>query len=78
VQSRRHEHVRELRELPKQLLAEVEHFFVSYNEIKGKKFNPPRSLWLRAGAGFGPQRLQASGVAQEAFVSLVRSAMSPL
>jgi hypothetical protein len=29
-----------LRELPKQLLAEVEHFFVSYNEIKGKKFNP--------------------------------------
>lgn len=40
VQSRRHEHVRELRELPKQLLAEVEHFFVSYNEIKGKKFNP--------------------------------------
>jgi hypothetical protein len=22
------------------LLAEVEHFFVSYNEIKGKKFNP--------------------------------------
>jgi inorganic pyrophosphatase len=40
VQSRRHEHVRELRELLKQLLAEVEHFFVSYNEIKGKKFNP--------------------------------------
>ena len=40
VQSRRHEHVRELRELPKQLLAEVEHFFVSYNEIKGKRFNP--------------------------------------
>jgi inorganic pyrophosphatase len=32
--------VRELRELLKQLLAEVEHFFVSYNEIKGKKFNP--------------------------------------
>ena len=40
VQSRRHEHVRELRELLKQLLAEVEHFFVSYNEIKGKKFKP--------------------------------------
>ena len=29
-------------------------------------------MMLRAGAGFGPQRLQASGVAQEAFVSLVR------
>lgn len=38
VQSRRHAHLRELREVPKQLLAEIEHFFVSYNEIKGKKF----------------------------------------
>ncbi len=40
VQSRRHEYLRELREVPKQLLAEVEHFFISYNEIKGKKFKP--------------------------------------
>lgn len=40
VQSRRHQHLRELHELPKQLLAEIEHFFVSYNEIKGKKFKP--------------------------------------
>jgi inorganic pyrophosphatase len=36
----RHEHVKALRELPKQLLAEIEHFFVSYNAIKGKKFKP--------------------------------------
>lgn len=40
VQSRRHEHVRELRDLPRQLLSEIEHFFVSYNAIKGKKFKP--------------------------------------
>ncbi len=40
VQSRRHEHIRELHDVPKQLLAEIEHFFVSYNEIKGKKFKP--------------------------------------
>jgi inorganic pyrophosphatase len=40
VESRRHEHVRELRDLPKQLLAEVEHFFISYNAIKGKEFKP--------------------------------------
>jgi inorganic pyrophosphatase len=40
VQSRRQENLRELREVPKQLLAEIEHFFVSYNEIKGKKFKP--------------------------------------
>ncbi|MDQ3624800.1 MAG: inorganic diphosphatase, partial [Verrucomicrobiota bacterium] len=38
--SRRHEHVRELGDLPKQLLSEIEHFFASYNEIKGKRFEP--------------------------------------
>jgi inorganic pyrophosphatase len=40
VNSRRHQHVKALVQLPKQLLAEIEHFFVSYNAIKGKKFNP--------------------------------------
>ena len=40
VHSRRHAHLRELRELPDQLLKEIEHFFVSYNEIKGKRFQP--------------------------------------
>lgn len=40
VQSPRHEHVRELRELPKQLVSEIEHFFVSYNAIKAKEFRP--------------------------------------
>ena len=40
AQSRRHEHMRELRELPKQLISEIEHFFVSYNAIKGKEFKP--------------------------------------
>jgi inorganic pyrophosphatase len=40
VQSRRHDRVKELRDLPKQLLSEIEHFFVSYNAIKGKHFKP--------------------------------------
>ena len=40
VKSRRHEHVRALSELPKQLVTEIEHFFVSYNAIKGKRFAP--------------------------------------
>lgn len=40
VKSRRHENVRALRGLPKQLLMEIEHFFVSYNAVKGKKFKP--------------------------------------
>ena len=40
VQSRRHENVKALSELPKQLLTEIEHFFVSYNEVKGKRFKP--------------------------------------
>ena len=48
VKSRRHEHVRSLTELPKQLVAEIEHFFVSYNAIKGKRFAPE--------GRFGPKR----------------------
>ena len=48
VKSRRHEHVRTLSELPKQLVAEIEHFFVSYNAIKGKRFAPE--------GRFGPKR----------------------
>jgi inorganic pyrophosphatase len=38
--SRTHEGIRSLEELGDQLLAEIEHFFVSYNEIKGKVFEP--------------------------------------
>lgn len=41
-----HEHVRELEQLGESLLREIEHFFASYNQIKGKRFEPLR----RAGA----------------------------
>lgn len=61
VKSRRHEHLRQLRDLPKQLVSEMEHFFVSYNEVKGKKFKPQgrygpaRALALvRKSAGANP------------------------
>lgn len=40
AQSRVHEQVRELSELNEQLLGEIEHFFVSYNDAKGKRFAP--------------------------------------
>jgi inorganic pyrophosphatase len=40
VKSRRHEHVQALRELPNQVLSEIEHFFISYNVIKEKEFKP--------------------------------------
>lgn len=36
--SRQHQHLRELADLPPQLLAELEHFFKSYNEQKGVEF----------------------------------------
>jgi inorganic pyrophosphatase len=48
LKSRRHEHIRTLSEVPKQLLAEIEHFFISYNAIKGKRFKPK--------GRFGPNR----------------------
>jgi len=40
LKSRRHAHLHKLRDVPAQLLDEIEHFFISYNQIKGKKFKP--------------------------------------
>jgi inorganic pyrophosphatase len=40
VKSRRHEGVRALRQLARPLVHEIEHFFVSYNALKGKEFRP--------------------------------------
>ncbi len=38
--SHTHKHVRTLADLNPTLLDEIEHFFISYNEIKGKTFEP--------------------------------------
>jgi inorganic pyrophosphatase len=38
--SRRHETIRAIRQLPSALVREIEHFFVSYNQVKGKQFTP--------------------------------------
>jgi inorganic pyrophosphatase len=38
--SRQHGEVRSLKNLSAVLVDEIEHFFVSYNEIRGKKFKP--------------------------------------
>jgi inorganic pyrophosphatase len=38
--SRDHRHIRTLSDLNEHLVDEIEHFFVSYNEIKGKQFHP--------------------------------------
>jgi inorganic pyrophosphatase len=38
--SRRHHSIRKLDDLSPDLLEEIEHFFVSYNRIKGKRFEP--------------------------------------
>jgi len=40
AESRLHRDVRTLGSLGDALLDEIEHFFVSYNEFKGKRFNP--------------------------------------
>jgi inorganic pyrophosphatase len=46
--SRDHRHIRSLADLNRHLVDEIEHFFVSYNEIKGKSFRPL--------GRFGPER----------------------
>jgi inorganic pyrophosphatase len=38
--SRDHRHIRTLSDLNEHLVDEIEHFFVSYNEMKGKQFRP--------------------------------------
>ena len=38
--ARAHSEVKSLKDLNKTLIDEIEHFFVSYNEAKGKKFEP--------------------------------------
>lgn len=55
-ESRTHRDINSLRDLNDQLIAEIEHFFVSYNEIKGKEFAPL--------GRFGPER--ARKLVQEA------------
>ena len=48
--SRDHRHITSLEDLSQNLVDEIEHFFVSYNEIKGKSFRPM--------GRFGPERAQ--------------------
>ncbi|MDQ6786544.1 MAG: inorganic diphosphatase [Acidobacteriota bacterium] len=38
--SRNHTHVKSFDDLNENLINEIEHFFISYNEAKGKKFEP--------------------------------------
>jgi inorganic pyrophosphatase len=48
AKSRAHEEVRSITDLGDALLEEIEHFFVSYNEIKGKAFEPTGRKGARA------------------------------
>jgi inorganic pyrophosphatase len=48
AKSRTHEHVRTFADLGDALLEEIEHFFISYNEIKGKRFEPTGRKGARA------------------------------
>lgn len=42
--SRQHQHIQDLKDLPEQLLHEIEHFFKSYNAAKGGEFRPVRRV----------------------------------
>jgi len=55
AKARNHTEVRSLAQLGENLLDEIEHFFVSYNELKGKTFKPL--------GRFGPKR--AEGLIKE-------------
>jgi inorganic pyrophosphatase len=67
--SRVHAEVRGLADLGDALLEEIEHFFVSYNEIKGKRFQPTgrkgaraaRTIVEEGAARFAGRRRRPSG-----------------
>jgi inorganic pyrophosphatase len=73
--ARNHKGVRALGQLSPHLVAEIEHFFVSYNQIKGKEFEPlarrgperARELveegaaLFRRGRGAGSKRAKSAG-----------------
>lgn len=40
IASRRHAEIRKLEDLSQTLVKEIEHFFISYNAVKGKEFLP--------------------------------------
>jgi inorganic pyrophosphatase len=61
--SRLHNRVRTLEQLGTTLLEEIEHFFVSYNQVKGKEFRPL--------GRFGPER--ARELVEEGMKSFRRS-----
>lgn len=46
--SKTHDHVKTIKDLNKSVVDQIEHFFISYNEEKGKKFEPLGQ--------FGPER----------------------
>ena len=49
AKSRNHREIRSLDQIDENLVREIEHFFVSYNEVKGKRVRAARSV--RAGSG---------------------------
>jgi inorganic pyrophosphatase len=51
IESHTHDHLRSIAEIDPKVLDEIEHFFVSYNAAKGKKFRPL--------GRFGPARARA-------------------
>ena len=53
AKSRNHREIRSLDQIAENLVGEIEHFFVSYNEVKGKRFKPLG--WS------GPDRAKAVG-----------------
>jgi inorganic pyrophosphatase len=69
---RDHKDIHSVNDLPASLLAEIEHFFVSYNEMDGKRFKPlgrrgPRKAEkLVREAAKGSQRAEANGRAEGA------------
>jgi len=46
-----HSEIKSINDLNEKLFAEIEHFFVSYNEAKGKKFKSPGRFGARKAAG---------------------------
>ncbi|MGN6370420.1 MAG: inorganic diphosphatase [Phycisphaerae bacterium] len=57
--SREHEKIKNIHDLSEHLIKEIEHFFISYNQIKGKKFKVRGCLGPKAAEGILEEAVKA-------------------
>jgi inorganic pyrophosphatase len=65
AKSTEHESIRTLKDLSKETLEQIEHFFVSYNQIRGKRFQPKARKGPRDAEKLVRRAINGTGIARK-------------